>query len=170
MHRPSPEPLVSVLDLKRSVVAAVREVLKDRLLEARARAEDARVAATHEENKPENDKDMRSTEASYVARGQAERVAALERAMAMMAAMEIGTFTDGDPIALSALVDVRSARGVTRYFLVQDGGGIAVCVQNASISTLATTSPLGRALLGLEVGDEVTAGPAGQTYEIDAVA
>ncbi|HWZ89090.1 MAG TPA: hypothetical protein VNW92_09580, partial [Polyangiaceae bacterium] len=32
------------------------------------------VGATHEENRPENDKDTRALEQSYLARGQAQRV------------------------------------------------------------------------------------------------
>jgi len=34
--------------------------------------------ATHEENKPENDKDTRALEQSYLARGQAQRVVELQ--------------------------------------------------------------------------------------------
>ena len=46
-----------------------------------ARAVDAAEGATHEENRAEGDKDMRSTEASYVARGHAERTVQLEQAL-----------------------------------------------------------------------------------------
>ena len=48
--------------------------------------------ATHEENKPEGDKDMRSTEASYIARGQAERVREMETALAKLSSMPVLDF------------------------------------------------------------------------------
>ena len=37
--------------------------------------------ATHEENRPENDKDTRALEQSYLARGQAQRVVELQHAL-----------------------------------------------------------------------------------------
>src|ERR1700761_8976870 len=37
--------------------------------------------ATHEENRPENDKDTRALEQSYLARGQAQRVVELQDAL-----------------------------------------------------------------------------------------
>jgi transcription elongation GreA/GreB family factor len=160
---------IPILDAKREIVHKAQDDLRAALKQAKARAEDARVAATHEENKPENDKDMRSTESAYIARGQAERVAELERGIAKLAALELRVLTDDDAICVSALVHLSGGGGESTYFLVTEPGGVAVDVQNTRILTLATTSPLGRALLGQSVGDEVTAGPRGVTYEIVAV-
>ena len=49
----------------------------DALIASQKRAHEG---ATHEEARPESDKDTRATEASYVARGLAERVSSLEGA------------------------------------------------------------------------------------------
>jgi transcription elongation GreA/GreB family factor len=160
---------IPILEAKRAVVREAQNELRAALKEAKARAEDARVAATHEENKPENDKDMRSTEASYIARGQAERVAELERGIAKLGALELRELDDDEAICVCALVQLRGAGSESTYFLVTEPGGVSVDVQNTRILTLATTSPLGRALLGQSVGDEVTAGPRGITYEIVSV-
>src|SRR5882724_7497471 len=62
--------------------------------------------ATHEENKPENDKDTRALEQSYLARGQAQRVVELQGAVNQLKAMELRDFSKGVPIASGVLVTV----------------------------------------------------------------
>jgi hypothetical protein len=62
-------------------------------LEARERAYRlAREAATHEEAKPENDKDTRALEQSYLARGEAARVEELRASLAEVRAMVVKAF------------------------------------------------------------------------------
>ena len=157
---------IPALDLKREILEQAQRALKKTLAEAKARAEDAREAATHEENRPENDKDMRSTEASYIARGMAERIADMERGLAKLSSLPLLSFDDGKPIAVSALVTLEHDGAATSYLLVAEPGGLAMEVRGERYATLATTSPLGRALLGQREGDEVSAGPKAHVYEI----
>ncbi len=140
---------------KRAIVADLKAHLAADIAASTRLAKDAAAAATHEENKPENDKDMRSTEASYVAKGQADRVRALEHALAVLGTMPVRAFGEGEPIQASALVDVATNGQRTRYLLVPAAGGITLESGEETVRTLATTSPLGKALLGLEEGDEV---------------
>jgi transcription elongation GreA/GreB family factor len=143
---------------KRALLAALREELQAELARSTQRALDAAEAATHEENRAEGDKDMRSTEASYVARGQAERVREIEHALAKLGAMGVRDFADGDAIEASAIVEVEHEipkKTRTTYFLVTAGGGVRLKTPSGGeLLTLATTSPLGAALLGLTAGDE----------------
>jgi transcription elongation GreA/GreB family factor len=147
-------------DLKRQVAAEIDANTR--------RALDAAEAATHEENRAESDKDMRSTEASYVARGQAERVRELELARAALQSMVVRSFSDNEPIEASALVDLEHGQGVATYFLVPAAGGYTVHAGSESAQTLATRSPLGTALLGLSEGDdaEVKTGNGTRTYAV----
>jgi transcription elongation GreA/GreB family factor len=139
---------------KRALLAELRARITAEVAAMTKIAKDAALAATHEENKPENDKDMRSTEASYIARGQAERVRVLERAVAALGSMSVREFAEGDAIQASALVDVAFKGSRTRYLIVPVAGGMMVKADDDEIHTLATTSPLGKALLGLSEGDE----------------
>jgi len=154
--------------VKRDVLAALRLALEDELSRFRKRALDAAEAATHEENRPEGDKDMRSTEASYVARGQAERVRELETALARLSGIVPRSFADGEAIAVGALVELEHAGQRSTVFLVPAGGGVRV----GDVQSLATASPLGVALLGLTAGDEAEVHAAGgvRTYEVLRVA
>jgi len=90
-----------------------REILKLLLLHVSADLHTMSAAqravvdgATHEENKPENDKDTRALEQSYLARGQAQRVVELQSAVNQLKAMELRDFSRGVAIALGALVAV----------------------------------------------------------------
>ncbi len=69
-------------------------------------AKDAAAAAAHEENKPENDKDMRSTEASYIARGRPSAYGRSSTRRPSLARWTSANLPDGDAIQTSALVDV----------------------------------------------------------------
>ncbi len=160
--------------LKKALFAALRARLEAEIAEATRLAKDAADAATHEENKPEGDKDMRSTEASYVARGQAERVRTLENALASLVATPFKTFAEGERIQASALVELVDSEGTSRerYLLVSAAGGMRLSVEGIEVQTLAVQSPLGKALLGLSSGDEaeVTTPRGVKTYEVVSVA
>jgi transcription elongation GreA/GreB family factor len=143
---------------KRAVVAALRAHLEEELGRFTRRAMDAAEAATHEENRAEGDKDMRSTEASYVARGQAERVREIETALARLASMEVKDFAASDPIAVSAMVEVEGEgahHAKMTYLVVPVAGGVHLHLAGGrEVLTIATSSPLGAALIGLSEGDE----------------
>ena len=156
---------------KAQLVAILRARLSGEIANMTRLAVEAAEAASHEENKPENDKDMRSTEASYLAKGQADRVQSLERALKMLTSMPIRNFDSGESIQASALVDVKGPQGLRTYFVVPAPGGERIDRQGKELHTLATTSPLGQALLGLSAGDEAeVTTPQGQhVHEVIAV-
>jgi transcription elongation GreA/GreB family factor len=138
---------------KRKVLEAFKSRLEQELERAIKRAREAASGVTHEENRAEGDKDMRATEASYVARGQASRVAEMEEAVTRLAALELLEFAPDARIALSALVELEHNGRRLHYFLLPAGGGEKVSLGGVEIQALTTQSPLGRALLGLIQGD-----------------
>lgn len=147
---------------------ALREQLSEEIETMARLARDAAEAATHPENRPENDKDMRSTEASYVARGQAARVDELSTALASLAAMEIKSCST---VEVSALVELRHKNIKTLCLVVPAAGGRKVRVEGLDVTAVTTSTPLGRALDGLSAGDEaeVETPAGGKIYEIVSV-
>jgi transcription elongation GreA/GreB family factor len=117
---------------------------------------DAREAATHEENRAEHAKDTRATEQSYLARGLAERVEALVRAENLLANLELRRFDAESVVELSALIEIEDAQTGARetWWLIPAGGGIDVRSGPHAVRTITPAAPLGRALLGLQIGDE----------------
>ena len=111
--------------------------------------------ATHEENKPENDKDTRALEQSYLARGQAQRVVELQSAVNQLKAMELRDFSRGVAIALGALVAVEDDRETVHYFLAPAGGGLRLPLAGREVRVVTPQSPIGQALIGKRQGDDL---------------
>lgn len=165
--------MIDALD-KRAIVAALREKLSGELATLKRIAEEAAEGATHEENKPENDKDMRSTEASYIARGQAARAGEIGREISLLTHAELKPLREGEKIRVGALVALSHDDKVQVCFLTTAGGGNRVRVDGVEVQALSPTSPLGAALIGRTEGEEVELRPrdgtaprgASKIYEI----
>jgi transcription elongation GreA/GreB family factor len=138
-------------------------VLVQALETARAAHAAAVEGATHSEAKAENDKDTRGLEQSYLARGQAQRVAELEAAVSDVAAMKLRAFAAKDAIAMSALVTVEEDGKRQQYFIAPGGGGSVI----GGVHVVTPVSPIGGALLGKRVDDVVEF--RGRELEIVAV-
>jgi transcription elongation GreA/GreB family factor len=113
------------------------------------------AGATHEETRAEDDKDTRAIESSYLARGLAERVAQLRHAVALLASFKPRTFGPDEAIALGALVELESDEDDARYLVVPAAGGLELDVEGTRITTVTPTAPLGAALIGRFVDEDV---------------
>jgi transcription elongation GreA/GreB family factor len=134
------------------------------------RAHDAaREAATHEEARPEDDKDTRALEQSYLARGQATRVETLRTGLLAVQALSTRGFAADETIALGALVVAEDEGGKEHaYYLAPHGGGVRL--HSGTVQVVTPASPLGRALLERRAGDSCEVAAAGSTREVDIVA
>jgi transcription elongation GreA/GreB family factor len=117
-------------------------------------AQRTREGATHEEAKPENDKDTRALEQSYLARGQAMRVEDLAEQIQQLRFLDLGVFDEDTPIAVGALVAVEVDDETRILWLSPHAGGTEVAVDDTHVLVVTGGSPLGRALLERGVGDD----------------
>ncbi|MEO8874796.1 MAG: GreA/GreB family elongation factor [Polyangiaceae bacterium] len=156
--------IISKNELKSQLLVA----LKAELAGAEAAYNSTKAGATHEEAKPENDKDTRALEASYLARGQAVRVEELRGAVADVEAMTTRENMP-DRVVLGVVVEVDDDEKISTYFMAQHGGGAKLC--DGAIQTITPKAPLGRALLGKSVGDaaEVTLAGKAKTLTITRI-
>ncbi len=122
---------------------------------------EAAIAATHEEAKPENDKDTRALEQSYLARGEAMRVEELRQALADVRAMSLRTLGEGEAATLGALVSAEEDAARLLLWIAPAGGGARL--EEGRVQVVTPKSPLGRALLGRRAGDELEIALAGRT-------
>lgn len=156
---PASSPTPSSADATRSldkerVLAALTARVARNLAELEGSQRAAQAGATHEETRAEDPKDMRSTEASYLARGLAQRVEELRAEARRLAVLALRRFGPDDPIALSALVGLEDEDGTASVvFVVAGGGGEVLDVDGVSIRPVTPASPLGRALVGAVAGD-----------------
>jgi Transcription elongation factor, GreA/GreB, C-term len=140
---------------KTRVLAALRTRLEQELHAAFEAQQRTREGATHEESRPENDKDTRALESSYLARGQAQRVLTLSTELTSLNGVELRRFGAGAGIALSALLALDDGERLAICFLASAGGGLELEVEGVAIQVVTPQSPLGRALLGQRAGDDI---------------
>lgn len=142
---------------KRALLQRVLEDIEAEIQTLIAAAKATQEGATHEEARPENDKDTRALEASYLARGQAKRVEEMQETHTRLRFFELRDYPEDAAIGAGALVRIEDEDQTEHsYFLIPVGGGRTIEHQDQTIIVLATGSPLGRALLGAHVDDEVT--------------
>jgi transcription elongation GreA/GreB family factor len=153
---------------KRALVAELRADLARSIAVVTRAAGEAREAATHEEAKPENDKDTRAVEAAYLAGAQADRARDLERTAATLSSLDLRSFGPGDVISAAALIELEHDGVTQHYFLAPEGGGLRADVGGVRVQVITPQSALGRELLGKEEGDlvEVTVQGRLRSYEI----
>jgi hypothetical protein len=134
-------------------------------------AEGIRRDATHEEAKPENDKDTRALEQTYLARGQAMRAEALVEQIQLLRSIALGPLPKTSPVVAGALVALTDDEGTRCLFFAPHGGGYEFELDGVQVTVVTPVSALGRALLGREVGDEIELRVKGKQrfYEIEAI-
>jgi transcription elongation GreA/GreB family factor len=148
-------------------VAELVERMTAALAAARAAHRAATEGATHEQARPENSKDTRGLEQSYLARGQATRVAELEEQVALLQTFAPRAFAAGDRVALGALVEVDDDGTRHRYFIAPHGGGEQLA--SGTVHVLTPASPLGQLLLGTRPGDTIEHRLRTTTRELEVI-
>ena len=141
---------------KKAVLAELLRLVEVDLDAITAGQQASQEGATHAENKAEGDKDMRSTESSYLARGLAKRVLELRTAVSQLSVLHNRVFHDESKIAMSALVQLEDEDERREYYYIApSGGGMVVELDGHKISVVTPSSPLARAMIGRELDDEV---------------
>src|SRR5262249_20698409 len=148
--------------------------LKEQLLELLAadlevaeRAQrETQAAATHEEARPENDKDTRALEQSYVARGQAMRVLELRTEIAQTRALSFEPSRGPPRVVLGSLVTVEEDEGSFTLLIAPARGGTRL---DGDVQVITPASPLGRALVGRGAGDECEVRVAGRVRALSVL-
>jgi transcription elongation GreA/GreB family factor len=165
--------------LKTELVATLTAALETAQRAHRAALE----GATHSEARAENSKDTRGLEQSYLARGQAQRVADLETAVVEVTALaidrtalpfgsaarraQVPAIEPRTRVTVGALVMVAEDGVESQLFVAPHGGGSVLA---GGVQVVTPVSPLGRALLGKQVGDEVEVALPGRTRSLAIVA
>lgn len=157
---------------KQTVRTALEDALQRALDTMVNAARATREGAIHEDSRAEGDKDMRSTEQSYLARGQAMRVEDLAEQLQRLRAEKVVAFAADAPIAIGALVLVEVEDGASRALFVSAyGAGMLLRVGGVEITVVTPSSPMGQALLGKQAGDdfELTTRGSVKSFVVEAV-
>jgi len=153
---------------KQAVLDQLLSVLNTELAALTRAAQGAFAAATDPDSKAENKYDTRTLEASYVARGQAQRVAELQEAVRAFGALSGNTVESGAAITLGTLVSLETPGEVTHYFLGPFAGGTEILHAGHDIIVITPASALGQKLIGRRAEDTIALRP-GTMAKITAV-
>jgi transcription elongation GreA/GreB family factor len=125
--------------------------------------------ATHEQAKPENDKDTRALEQSYLARGHAKRAEELRAGLDAVRRMEVRILAANQPAGVGALVFAEDSSRTVRFFIAPYGGGSRLA--DGSVHVVTPSAPLGAALIGKRAGEvcEVLSGSTLRELQLIAV-
>jgi transcription elongation GreA/GreB family factor len=154
---------------KTELIQSLLQTMEDECTTLTAAQRASQAGATDGENRAEGDKDMRATEASYLARGQALRVEALKADLIKLKRLEVRSFANNDKIAASALVKLDQDGTPLVILIMPAGGGVTLHQKNTKIQVVTTVSPLGRAVLGSTKDDVVELNVAGETKEYEII-
>ena len=138
------------------LVSAIVEKLQLELSTAVAASQQAHDSATHSENIAANKYDTLAVEAAYLAHGQSMRIAELKQSIALYQHFQRPTFNARATIQLGALVGIEDDHGQQRRFLIGPAaGGLSIDSEHGVIQVITPAAPLGQALIGKRVDDEV---------------
>lgn len=151
---------------KLALLDQIRAALQSELDTCLNAAKASSAAATDPDSKAENKYDTRSLEASYLARGQAQRVAEIQEGLHAFATLHVRRFEAGDAAGLSALVTLKSDEGESFYLLGPAAGGTEVNHEGKEVLVITPGSPLGQKLMGRKQGDNVAV-PVGQATVVE---
>lgn len=152
-------------DRKRALRDELLRLLEEDLRAAEAAHRTTMAGATHAEAKPENDKDTRALEQTYLARGQAMRVEELTTGVAEVQGMPVRPIAADKPVSLGALVRVNDGHETRLYFVAPQGGGAKL--EGGAVHVVTPKSPLGRGLIGKRTGEMCEVVVAGKRRELE---
>lgn len=137
---------------KRNVFEAVLQSFRNTLTDHEKAAGAARDGASGDEVAQEGKYDTRATEASYLARGHAMQYEALIDDLRTLEAYRVPDYDPDETIGTGALVEVKSGRATTHYFILPSGGGTEAAVEGIQVVVVNARSPIAKELKGQRKG------------------
>lgn len=151
--------------MKEQVIKHLIEKFESELNAITRSAKAAHEAATHEETKAEDQHDTFALEASFLAHGQATRVAELERTLSEFGIyLEQANIVVENKVKPGTLIECESEGIVSHIFFAVLGGGTNIHTSvkvgpnesAISVKVVSIHSPLGEELEDAQVGEDVT--------------
>ncbi len=138
------------------IIAAIRAALKKDFESFQQASQQTRQSGNDEQSQPDGKYDTQSTEANYLADGQARQAEEIAQAASCFEAMETRDFKTYHPIDLGALVEMEINQQSQWFFLAPTSGGLEIQVENQEITLITPDSPLGKQIIGQYQGEQIS--------------
>jgi transcription elongation GreA/GreB family factor len=139
---------------KRILINQVITHLQDELLILISAVKTAHLAATDEQSIAETQYDTLAIEAGYLAQGQSRRVVELQQAISLFQKLVIKPYFN--TVSLGALVQLtKNQENNSWFFIAPAAAGFQSKIGNKSITLVTPEAPLGKALFGKKLHDEI---------------
>lgn len=151
--------------LKPTLLKQLCDHLQQEIDATMAAVNEAHALASHEQSKPENQYDTLALEAAYLAHGQSERIAELQRQVLLLNHFDFLDYKAESRISVGALVCIENQlEGQSRVqsekqqwlWILPVAGGIVLQHKAKEIRSITPEAPLATALLGRYLDDEFT--------------
>ncbi|NRA24227.1 MAG: hypothetical protein HRU08_07065 [Oleispira sp.] len=143
---------------KQDLLSQLHDHLQQEIKATICAVNEAHALASHEQSKPENQYDTLALEAAYLAHGQSERIAELQRQVMVLNHFELLNYDETSRIVLGTVVCLVDSTSETQWlWLLPVSGGVLLRADEHEIRTITPEAPLGKKLLAndLTVGDEI---------------
>lgn len=143
-------------NLKSTIIAAIRAALKKDFESFQQASQQTRQSGNDEESQPDGKYDTQSTEANYLADGQARQAEEIAQAASCFETMQARDFKSYHPIDLGALVEMEIHQQSQWFFLAPASGGLEIKVEDLEITLITPDSPLGKQIIGHYQGEQIS--------------
>ncbi|NOX99053.1 MAG: transcription elongation factor GreAB [Verrucomicrobia bacterium] len=146
---------------KTEIIDAIRMGLKKDFDTFRRASQQTRQSGSDDESKSDGKYDTQSTEANYLADGQAKQAQEVVQAAAAYDALEKRDFGKFDFIEVGALIELEINKQSQWFFLGPAYGGLEIYLDHQNITVITPDSPLGSQLINRRAGDHISSPAAG---------
>lgn len=140
---------------KENLLKQLLEHLQQEIDATMAAVNEAHALASHEQSKPENQYDTLALEAAYLAHGQSERIAELQRQVLLLNHFDFVDCDENSRIAVGALVFIEDENNESQWlWLLPIAGGIVLNSGDVLVRTITPEAPLAKKLVGNYIDEE----------------
>lgn len=133
-------------------------------------AEQSHLAATDTELQAKSKYETQAIEAGYLAGAQAKRVADVRADLLRLRSFQLNLNAKQTVVTCGVIVELKSDGNTEYYYILPiSGRGSKYIHQGKSIHVISELSPIGKEVIGLEIGESIEVVRAGELKEYEVV-
>ena len=142
--------------IKEQLINSILTYLKLELANSEQAASNAHLAATDDQSVAETQYDTLAIESAYLAEGQSRRILEFNKGISAFEKLLLNITNNNSTVALGSLVQVHQDSSHQHWFFIGPAAGGYRCqIADQHYTVVTPQSPMGKALLGKQLDDEI---------------